>query len=238
MIDLYGMTSPNVMKIVLMLEETELPYRFHWVNVWAGEQFKPEFTRLNPNSKVPVIVDAEGPGGAPFTLFESGAILLYLAEKTGRLLPTAHGAQRYAVLQWLMVQLTGVGAMFGQNVHFRHFAPEGNDYSKSRYRTEMLRLMELIEKRLGEAPYLAGDEYSLADVSTYPWLRPMDFLGIDPAGYPNVGRWMQAIGDRPAGQRFRAKHADLRVISTQQFKQASADDLDRMFGRGRYMRAS
>jgi GSH-dependent disulfide-bond oxidoreductase len=236
-IDLYGMTSPNVLKVVLMLEETELPYRFHWVNVWKGEQFRPEFMRLNPNCKVPVIVDEDGPGGV-FTLCESGAILMYLAEKTGRLLPAAYGPQRYAVLEWYMVQLTGVGPMFGQQVHFKRFAPEGNDYSKSRYRTEMLRLMDLLEKRLGEVPYLAGDEYSLADVSTYPWIRPMDFLGLDPTPYPNVGRWLQSIADRPAGRRFLTKLAELRPITTDQYKQASADDLDRFFGRGQYARSN
>ena len=154
MIDFYVLTSPNVQKIFIMLEELGAPYRAIPVDVWKGEQFKPEFIALNPNAKIPVIVDHEGPDGKPYTVFESGAILLYLAEKFGRFLPD--NATRYDVIQWLMIQLTGVGPTFGQVTHFLRFAPPGNDYSKSRHMTEMLRLYELLERRLGQSPYLGG----------------------------------------------------------------------------------
>ena len=140
------------------------------VDVWAGDQFKPEFLKVNPNAKVPAIVDHDGPGGKPYTVFESGAILLYLAEKTGKFLPAERRA-RFEAIQWLMVQLTGVGPAFGQTVHFKMMAPPGNDYSLSRYTTEMKRLYELMEKRLGEVPYLGGMDYTIADIATFPWTR-------------------------------------------------------------------
>src|ERR1700735_981262 len=136
MIDFYALTSPNVQKIYLMLEETKLPYKEHFVDVWKGEQYDPNFIKINPNSKIPTIVDHEGPGGKPYTVFESGAILMYLAEKFGRFLPTDM-AKRYDAIQWLMVQLTGVGPTFGQTVHFTLFAPPDNEYSKGRYKSEM-----------------------------------------------------------------------------------------------------
>src|ERR1700739_4122891 len=149
MIDFYVLTSPNVQKIYIALEELELSYREHLVDVWKGEQFSPDFVRLNPNSKIPVIVDQDGPGGPPYTIFESGAILLYLADKTKRLIP-AGTRERFDVIQWLMIQLTGIGPAFGNMTHFSRFAPAGNDYSVSRFRTEMLRLYDVLEKRLGE----------------------------------------------------------------------------------------
>ncbi len=151
MIDFYVLTSPNVQKIFIMLEELELPYRPIPVDVWKGDHFTSEFGALNPNRKIPVIVDHEGPGGKPYTVFESGAILMYLADKTGRFLP-ADMARRYEVIQWLMIQLTGVGPTFGQVVHFTRFAPPGNDYSVSRHRTEMLRLYDVLETRLSAVP--------------------------------------------------------------------------------------
>src|SRR5919108_4680672 len=147
MIDLYALTSPNVQKIYIMLEECGLPYKEHFVDVWKGEQYKPEFAKINPNSKIPAIVDHDGPGGKPYTVIESGAILFYLAEKTGKLL-SKDPRKRFDAIQWLMIQLTGVGPTFGQWTHFTLFAPPGNDYSMSRYRTEMKRLYELLEKRL------------------------------------------------------------------------------------------
>src|ERR1700681_182620 len=157
MIDFYGLTSPNVQKIFIMLEECGLQYNFKPVDVWASAQHNPEFAALNPNKKIPVIVDHDGPGGKPYTVIESGAILMYLADKTKRLLPTDM-AKRYDVIQWLMIQLTGVGPTFGQFVHFSRFAPAGNDYSLSRHRTEMRRLYDLLEARLGASPYLGGAE--------------------------------------------------------------------------------
>jgi len=157
MIDLYALTSPNVQKIFIALEELELPYNTRLVDVWKAEQFTPEFAKINPNRKVPAIVDHDGPGGKPYTVIESGAILIYLAEKTGRFLPK-DGAARYDVLQWLMLQMGSVGPMFGQHVHFNRFAPPGNDYGVSRYKTEVHRLYDLFEGRLSGQPFVGGSD--------------------------------------------------------------------------------
>ncbi len=233
MIDLYALTSPNVQKVFLMLEETALPYTTIPVDVWKAEQFKPEFLKINPNAKVPTIVDHDGPNGRPYTVIESGAILIYLAEKTGRFLP-AKGTERYDVLQWLMVQLTGVGPMFGQNVHFSRFAPAGNEYGQSRYRTEVLRLYDLINQRLGvTGAYLGGADYSIADMATYPWLRNYALNGINIDGLPNVKRWVDTIAARPAAQRV----LDLMPTIKSVRDNATDDDKDRFFGRGKYARA-
>ena len=169
MIDLYALTSPNVQKIYLMLEETKLPYKEHFVDVWKGDQFDPDFLKINPNGKIPVIVDHEGPGGKPYTVFESGAILMYLAEKSGKFLP-ADMAKQYEVMQWLMIQLTSVGPMFGQFTHFKLFSPRDKDtsYAMTRYQTEVKRLYEVLEQRLVGVPYLGGDEYTIADIATFP----------------------------------------------------------------------
>ena len=177
MIDLYAMGSPNVVKIYIALEEMGLPYTVHPVDVFGGEQFKPEFLRLNPLAKVPLITDHEGPGGKPYTLFELGAILLYLAEKTGRFLPKDPVA-RFDAIEWMMVQMTLVGPMFGQYVHFMRFAPKGDDYALDRYRTQVRRALEALEKRLAAVPFLGGQSYSIADIATYPWVRNVGtFLG-------------------------------------------------------------
>ncbi len=232
MIDLYALTSPNVQKIFIALEELALPYRVHSVDVWKGEQFKPEFTRLNPNAKIPVIVDGEGPGGRPYTVFESGAILMYLAEKTGKLLP-ADTAARYEVIQWLMIQLTGVGPAFGQTFHFRRFAPAGNDYSVSRFSTEVRRLYEVLDKRLGSSPYLGGAAYSIADVATFPWTRTHEAMGVSWKDFPNVGKWFADISARPA-----VKAALAKVDAIQSSRDTASDeDKDRLFGRGQFARA-
>ncbi len=237
MIDLYGMGSPNVLKIVLMLEELSLPYEFHFINVWTGEQFTPQFLRLNPNAKAPVIVDREGPEGGSYTVFESGAIMLYLAEKTGKLLPSS-GKARYDALQWLMVQMTGIGPMFGQHVHFSRFAPEPNEYARSRYCTEVLRLLDLVENRLGDVPYLGGNDYGIADIATYPWLLNLKGLGFSADQRPNVTRWLSAIRARPAAERFESWVSSMRAKGEAARAAATPDDLDRMFGRGRYARAA
>jgi GSH-dependent disulfide-bond oxidoreductase len=237
-IELYGMTSPNVVKIILMLEEVGLDYQFHWVSVWQGDQFSPDFTRLNPNSKVPVIVDTQGPEGKPYAVFESGAILTYLAEKTGLLLP-ASGTARHDCLQWLMIQLTGVGPMIGQYVHFTRFAPEpALEYARSRYRTESLRLLDVIDKRLRGSPYLAGSEYTIADIATYPWARVLEPLGIDPKPYAGITRWIEAISARPAAQRSLAKVSELRPRSLSEMNAAKQDEMDRVFGRGKFARTA
>ena len=231
MIDFYALTSPNVQKIYIALEELELSYREHFVDVWKGEQFSADFVGLNPNSKVPVIVDQNGPGGKPFTIFESGAILLYLADKTGKLLPVG-ARERFDVIQWLMIQVTGIGPAFGNTTHFTRFAAAGNDYSVSRFRTEMLRLYDVLEKRLGETPFLGGADYSIADIATFPWMRNHDAHGVSWAKFPNLGRWFEGVDARPAVQRALSKIA--KIPSSRET--ASPADLDRIFGRGRFAR--
>lgn len=236
MIELYGMGSPNVVKIYIALEELELPYQVHPVDVFTGKQFDPEFLKLNPNAKVPVIVDHDGPGGKPYTVFESGAILLYLGEKTLRLLPTDMAA-RYEVIQWMMVQMTGVGPMCGQLVHFIRFAPGGNAYARSRYATQVHRLFGVIDARLAAMPYLGGAAYSIADIATFPWLRLTDVLiGAEKAKYPNILRWVDTVAARPAVARALKAVDDVRARTTQ-FDKADPDMVDKVMGRGRYAAA-
>ena len=237
MIELYGMGSPNVVKIYIALEELGLPYTVHPVDVFTGKQFDPAFLKLNPMAKVPVITDSEGPGGKPCTLFESGAILLYLAEKTGKLLPTDMAA-KYAAIEWMMVQMTTVGPMFGQAVHFIRFAPAGNDYAKSRYVTQVHRVFEAIDRRLGETAWLGGTDYGIADIATYPWARAMPaLLGADTAAkYQNVQRWVAVIDERPAVKRALAAVDDVRGKTTG-FDKAQPDMLDKVFGRGQFATA-
>lgn len=231
MIDFYALTSPNVQKVFLMLEEIELPYRVIPVDVWKGDQFKPEFVKLNPNAKIPVIVDNEGPGGKPYTCFESGAILMYLAEKAGKYLPKEMAA-RFDVIQWLMIQLTGIGPMSGQLVHFKRFAPAGNDYSVSRYQTEVRRLYDVMESRLGATAFLGGPDYSIADIATFPWARNHDALGVKWDDHPNCARWFDAIAERPAVKRALAKVETIPSVRDS----AKPVDVDRFFGRGRWAR--
>jgi GST-like protein len=194
-IDLYTWGTPNGRKVSVMLEETGLPYRVHPVDITKGEQFRPDFLALNPNSKIPAIVDDEGPGG-PISLFESGAILIYLAEKTGLLL-ARDPRRRAETLVWLMFQMGGVGPMFGQAHHFLRAAPEPVPYGIERYTKEARRLYGVMDKRLGEVAYLAG-EYSIADVATYPWVARHEWHKVALADFPNVARWYDAIGARPA----------------------------------------
>jgi GSH-dependent disulfide-bond oxidoreductase len=237
MITLYGMGSPNVVKVYIALEELALPYTVQPVDVFTGKQFDDAFLKLNPNAKVPVIVDPEGPDGQPYTCFESGAILLYLAEKTGKLL-AKDVAARFDAIQWLMTQMSTVGPMFGQHVHFVRFAPAGNDYSKSRYLTQALRVCGVIDQRLAKVPYLAGREYSIADVATFPWLRNIPALiGADAmAKLPNVARWVKAIDERPAVKKALAEVDAVRARTTP-FDKAEAVTLDKVFGRGQFAAA-
>lgn len=233
MIDFYGLTSPNVQKIFIMLEECGLPYTFKPVDVWASEQYKPEFAKLNPNRKIPVIVDHDGPGGKPYTVFESGAILMYLAEKAGKFM-SKDMRKKYDEIQWLMIQVAGVGPAFGNFTHFNLFAPKpGNEYSLSRYKTEMLRLYELLNTRLGEAKYLGGDEYSIADIATFPWTRQHQAQGAKIDDLPNFKRWFEEISARPAVKAMIAKQADIKSNR----ETANDDQKDRFFNRGKYARA-
>jgi GSH-dependent disulfide-bond oxidoreductase len=196
MIELYTWTTPNGRKVSIMLEETSLPYNVHPVDIGKGEQFRPEFVAINPNSKIPAIVDSDGPAGAPLAIFESGAILIYLAEKTGKLLPRDPVA-RLLALQWLMFQMGGVGPMFGQAHHFLRAAPEPVPYGIERYTKETRRLYGVLERRLGEAEYLAGD-YSIADIATFPWVARHEWHKVELAEFPQVARWYAAIAARPA----------------------------------------
>ncbi|NIR30628.1 MAG: glutathione S-transferase family protein [Gammaproteobacteria bacterium] len=196
-IELYTWSTPNGRKVSIMLEEVGLPYTVHPINIGQGEQFSPEFARISPNNKIPAIVDHEGPDGEPISLFESGAILIYLADKTGRLVPRERRAY-YCVMQWLMFQMGHVGPMFGQANHFRKFAKERVPYGIERYTREAHRLYRVMDKRLGETEYLAGDEYTIADVATYPWVARYIWHDIALEDIPNVKRWFESIGERPA----------------------------------------
>jgi GST-like protein len=233
MIKLYAGTSPNVQKVYLALEEMALPYRAEPVDVFGGAQFSESFKTVNPLAKVPAITDDEGPGGKPITLFESGAILLYLADKTGKFL-SKDAAIRAHTIEWMMVQMTGIGPMMGQYVHFLRFAPKSVDpYALDRYRTQAHRFIESIEGRLAQAPYLGGDDYSIADMATYPWARAVPaLLGADAAkAFPNVAAWSAKIGERPGTKRALAAVEELRAILTG-FDKAHPETLDRVFGRG------
>ena len=233
MIELYAMGSPNVVKIFIALEEMALPYRVHPVDVFANEQFSDAFRAVNPTAKVPAIIDADGPdAGEPYTVFESGAILIYLAEKTGQFLPE-QGVGRFEALQWLMVQLTTQGPMSGQVVHFTRFAPEGNDYARERYWSQVHTLYRNLNARLGTHRYLAGDTYTIADMATYPWCHHEVFLNTVRRRYPNVGRWSAEISQRPAVIRGMEAAADVRArVST--YQDATEDQLDRFLARGKY----
>jgi GSH-dependent disulfide-bond oxidoreductase len=182
-----------------MLEEVGLPYNVHAVDIGKDEQFAPAFLKISPNNRIPAIVDPEGPDGKPISVFESGAILIYLAEKTGKLMP-ADPRQRVAVLEWLMFQMGGVGPMFGQANHFIKFAKEDVPYGKKRYRDEAMRLLGVMDHRLADVDYLAGD-YSIADVATWPWVMRAEWYDVDWSDFPRVKRWYDAIGARPAVQR-------------------------------------
>ncbi|UCG97314.1 MAG: glutathione S-transferase N-terminal domain-containing protein [Burkholderiales bacterium] len=230
MIDVYTWPTPNGHKVHIMLEECELAYRVHAVDIGAGDQFEPEFLRISPNNKIPAIVDSDGPDGKPISLFESGAILIYLAGKTGRFLP-ADVRGKYRALEWLMFQMGGIGPMFGQAHHFRIYAPEKIDYAINRYTNEARRLYGVLDRRLAEAPYLAG-EYGVADIATFPWTRSHERQGVDLADYPNVKRWFDAIAARPAVQRGVQVLADRRKPVAQLDEKARQN----LFGAVQYQR--
>ena len=232
MIDVYTWPTPNGHKVHIALEETGLQYRIHGVNIREGEQFKPEFLRISPNNRIPAIVDSDGPGGKPLSLFESGAILLYIASKAGKLLPADLHA-RWSCTQWLMWQMGGLGPMMGQANHFRRYSKEKIEYAIDRYTNEANRLTGVLDKRLGEARYTAGNEYSISDIASFPWMRGAEQRGVDIEQYPNVKRWFNEINSRPAVQRA------LKVLAeVQSANQAPHNDKswDILFGKGQFQR--
>jgi GST-like protein len=200
MIELYSWTTPNGHKIHIMLEETGLPYRVHKINLGAKEQTTPEYLKINPNGKIPAIVDTDGPDGKPLAIFESAAILVHLAQKSGKFLPVEPRA-RYATLEWLMFQIANIGPMYGQAFHFRSVAPERVPYAIDRYTNEVGRLLSVVDRRLAEHPYLAGDEYTIADIASWTWVRNSHSFGLNMENFPNVQRWISAIAERPAVRR-------------------------------------
>ena len=230
MIDLYTWPTPNGFKVSIALEEMGLEYKVIPVDIGAGDQFDPDYLKLNPNNKMPTIVDHQpGDGGDPFTVFESGAILLYLADKTGSFLPTDMRG-RSEVAQWLMFQMGSIGPMLGQAHHFRQYAPEPIDYAVDRYTNEANRLYAVLDRRLDGGDYLVGD-YSIADMATMPWLRRPERQGVEIDEYPNVKRWRQAILDRPAVER------GLEVLADRT-RRGPIDDKAReiLFGAAQYQR--
>lgn len=223
MIDLYTWATPNGHKVHVMLEECGLAYNTHAVHIGQGGQFDPAFLAISPNNKIPAIVDHDGPDHKPVSVFESGAILIYLAEKTGRFLP-ASGSMRYAALQWLMFQMSSVGPMFGQCYHFRTDADEKIDYAINRFTNEARRLYAVMDKRLDASEYLAGDEYTIADIATFPWTHGIAKQGHDPDAYPNVARWSQTIAARPAVRR------GVKVLKEQRHLRMTGEEREVLFG--------
>jgi len=200
MIDLYFWMTPNGYKVTIMLEELGWKYNVIPINIGKGDQFKPDFLKISPNNRMPALVDHDGPDGKPISVFESGAMLMYLAEKAGFQFMPQDMRRRYDVIQWLMFQMASVGPMLGQAHHFRRYAPEKIEYAVDRYTNEARRIYGVIDKRAGEAPFLAG-EYSIADMATYPWLRTHNWQGQDLNDFPNLKRWYDSIEARPAVQR-------------------------------------
>ncbi|WP_043642728.1 glutathione S-transferase family protein [Caenispirillum salinarum] len=201
MIDLYTWKTPNGRKVSVLLEELDLRYTVHPVDISAGAQHQAAFRAISPNGKIPAIVDTEGPNGRPHSVFESGAILIYLAEKAGSPLWPSDPVERSTTLQWLMFQMGGVGPMLGQAFHFRHAAPEPVPYAQKRYDAEARRLLSVMDTRLADTDYLAGGDYTIADIATYPWIAPHERLGLDLDEWPNVARWFDEISERPAVKR-------------------------------------
>ncbi|MGY2051149.1 glutathione binding-like protein [Methylobacterium sp. JK268] len=209
MIDLYYWTTPNGHKVTMFLEEAGLPYTIHPVNIGKGEQFQPDFLKIAPNNRIPAIVDREpAGGGAPVSLFESGAILLYLAEKTGRFVP-ADLRGRAEVLQWLFWQMGGLGPMAGQNHHFVQYAPEQIPYAINRYVNETNRLYGVLDRRLADREFVAGPDYSIADMAIYPWIVPHERQRQNLGDHPHLKRWFAAIAERPGTKAAYARAAEI-----------------------------
>ena len=229
MIDLYYWPTPNGHKVSIALEEMGVAYNVIPVNIGQGDQFQETFLAITPNHRIPAIVDPDGPNGKPYSLFESGAILIYLAHKTGRFLPSDEAA-KYRCLEWLMFQMGGVGPMFGQANHFISYAPEKIPYAIDRYTNEVKRLCNVLDRRLGEANFLGGD-YSIADMATYPWVRLHERYGVDLDAVPNVKRWVAAMAARPGVQR------GLEIMADRRRSQPITDEeREIMFGATQYRR--
>jgi GST-like protein len=227
MIDVYSWATPNGHKIHIMLEETGLEYKAIPIDIGNGDQFTSDFLAISPNNKIPAIVDSDGPDGEPLALFESGAILFYLAEKTGKFLPADH-VGRYTTMQWLMFQMGGIGPMLGQAHHFRIYAPEQIEYAVNRYSNEARRLYNVMDKRLGVTQFLAGNEYSIADIATFPWTRSWKNQGIELDEFPNVKRWFDVISSRPAVMR------GLEVLTSLRKEHTSEKSREALFGALQY----
>jgi GST-like protein len=228
-IDLYTWPTPNGHKVHIMLEETATPYRVIPVDIGAGDQFKPEFLKISPNNKMPAMVDPDGPEGKgkPFALAESGAMLFYLASKTGKFLPTGL-RERWQVMQWVMFQMGHIGPMLGQAHHFLGYAPEKIEYAMNRYKNEANRLYGVVERRLRESRYIACDQYTIADMAIVPWLRAPERQGVNIDEYPTLKRWRDAILERPAVQRA------LQVLAERRRTQMTPEQRENLFGAAQY----
>jgi GST-like protein len=228
-IDLYTWPTPNGHKIHIMLEETGLEYKVHPIDIGAGDQFKPEFLKISPNNKMPAMVDRDGPGGKPMALAESGAMLFYLATKTGKFLP--HGIrERWQVMQWVMFQMGHIGPMLGQAHHFLQYAPEKIEYAMKRYGNEANRLYGVVDKRLQESEWVACNEYTIADMAIFPWLRAPERQGVDIEHFPTLKRWRERIAARPAVKRGVEVLADRR----RQTPSFSKEQAEVLFGATQY----
>jgi GST-like protein len=227
MIDLYTWPTPNGHKIHIMLEETGLPYKVIPVDIGVGDQFKPDFLKISPNNKMPAMVDSDGPDGKPMALAESGAMLFYLASKTGKFLPE-NIRKRWQVMQWVMFQMGHIGPMLGQAHHFLAYAPEKIEYAMNRYKNEANRLYGVVERRLKESKFLACDEYTIADMAAMPWMRFPERQGVNIEEYPNVKRWRDGITARPAVQRA------LQVLADRRRPEMSKEQKEVLFGATQY----
>ena len=229
MIEVYSWATPNGHKVHIMLEECGLPYKAIAVDIGTGEQFAPEFLAISPNNKIPALVDPQGPDGKPIHLFESGAILLYLASKTGRFLPEDVRG-RFETLEWLMFQMGGVGPMLGQAHHFRIYAPQKVEYAIERYTNEAKRLYGVMDRRLAKTKYIAGPQYTIADIAIFPWLRSWKNQGIEWNDFPHLKGWFDEIGARPAVQR------GVEVLANQRKPLVDDKARDILFGASQYAR--
>lgn len=230
-IDVYFWPTPNGNKVSIFCEEAGLEYDLKPINISEGDQFKEEFLAISPNNKMPAIVDPDGPGGEAISIFESGAILIYLAEKTGKFFPQ-EPREKYRTLEWLMFQMGGVGPMLGQNHHFRQYAPEKLPYAIERYTNEAARIYGVIDKRLGQSAYLAGDEFTIADIATWPWLTNHENQGQNLDDFPNLKVWYEGMENRPAVQKAMERGKEIAEAGLTLDEKTR----DTLFGKGQYQK--